>query len=437
MVPHEAPPASLPVRAVRGFGRWLKVAVPVLAVLYVVPLLVIAWTSASISTGVARGFSYGNTMNKYVKSEAAAPFGVTPDPTITMEAAGKAFFALQPADAKLGRFTARADVAHPDAPWRHWSLDKSMFAGASTGAFWRGPRSDQLLPLVPRGFAAQERAVLREVGMAPVWREYDLVARAPAADLIGGRFALPFRDDATWMEFPITRFASTKELAYASVMRAAWHLSEGRRDSAEAALRSTISFGRTLSVNSTFVLDQLVGIVITGIGRDALQQFYEITHDPRAAAVAAAGDKKLESTPPAVRDKLMRVMRVAVGQVDETRQAMIDVAADPSLPRGIRFESLTGLSVTTCMRTGDILFGPGRSVRDGFAMARTSLARTDGERALVDLIERTLDRAIPVAGTFAGSRDALYRAYEFLGQVYPRRVPNCAFVAASAGTILQ
>ena len=85
MVPHEAPPASLPVRAVRGFGRWLKVAVPVLAVLYVVPLLVIAWTSASISTGVARGFSYGNTMNKYVKSEAAAPFGVTPDPTVTID----------------------------------------------------------------------------------------------------------------------------------------------------------------------------------------------------------------------------------------------------------------------------------------------------------------------------------------------------------------
>ena len=80
---------------------------------------------------------------------------------------------------------------------------------------------------------------------------------------------------------------------------------------------------------------------------------------------------------------------------------------------------------------------PGRSVRDGFAMARTSLARTDGERALVDLIERTLDRAIPVAGTFAGSRDALYRAYEFLGQVYPRRVANCAFVAASAGGVMR
>ena len=67
VVPHEAPPASLPVRAVRavgavrGFGRWLRVAIPVLVLLYTVPLVVIAWTSASISTGVVPLYRFGNT----------------------------------------------------------------------------------------------------------------------------------------------------------------------------------------------------------------------------------------------------------------------------------------------------------------------------------------------------------------------------------------
>lgn len=437
-MPHEAPLASLAARSVRGFARWLKGAVPVLAVLYLVPLLAIVWTSASLSTGIQRLYNVANTMEKQAIADAAMPFGVKPDAAVTAEMAGRAFQALQPAPSKPGRFAYRTDIAHDDAPWRTWKLAPGLFRDGQSGTSWQGPRSDKVLALVAKGFTPAERDFLRQVGTAPIWRDYDLFARAAAADMIGGRFALPFPAEATWMEFPITRFAATKELAYASVTRAAWHLSEGRRDSAEAVLRNTISFGHVLSANAPFAIDQLIGNVITGIGRSALQQLFEITHDPRAAAVTAAGDKANAAAAAPIIDKMKRVGAVPAGRVEEVREALVAVAADPAIPRGMRFEALTALSLTTCMRGGDILFGPGRTVRDGFAMARSSLARSEGERQLVDLIERTLDQRLPPGATANAAGDIVYGGAEFLGTVYfNRRVANCALVAASMGNVLR
>jgi hypothetical protein len=438
IVPLEAPPASVAARAARGFGRWLKGAVPVLAVLYLVPLLAVVWTSASLSTGIQRLYTVANTMEKQAIADAAMPFGVKPDAAVTAEMAGRAFQALQPAPLKPGRFAYRTDVTHDDAPWRTWTLEPGLFPGAQSGTPWQGPRSDKVLDLVAKGFSPAERTFLRQVATAPIWRDYDLFARAPAADMIGGRFALPFPADATWMEFPITRFAATKELADASVTRAAWHLSEGRRDSAEAVLRTTISFGRVLSANAPFAIDQLIGNVITGIGRSALQQLFEITYDPRAAAVAAAGNKANGAAAAPIIDKLKRVGAVPAGRVEEVREALVAIVADPAIPRGLRFEALTSLSLTTCMRSGDIIFGPGRTVRDGFAMARASLARNEGERQLVDLIERTLDQRLPPDLSASNTGDFVHQGAEVLGTVYfNRRVANCARVASSLGNVLR
>lgn len=438
IVPHEGPPASLAARSVRGFGRWLKGAVPVLAVLYLLPLAAIVWTSASLSTGIQRIYSVGNTMEKQAIADAAVPFGVKADAAVTPEMAGRAFLAMQPPPTKPGRFAYRTDVAHDEAPWRTWKLAPGLFRDAQSGTSWQGPRSDKVLDLVAKGFTPAERDFLRQVATAPIWRDYDLFARAPAADMIGGRFALPFPAEATWMEFPITRFAATKELAYASVMRAAWHLAEGRRDSAEAVLRSTISFGHVLAANAPFVIDQLIGSVITGIGRSALQQLLEITHDPRAAAVASAGDKSNAAAAAPIIDKLKRVGAVPAGRVEEVREALVAIVADPTIPRPLRFEALTSLSLTTCMRSGDILLGPGRTVRDGFATARSSLARSEGERQLVDLIERTLDQRLPPGATANAAGDIVSQGAGFLGTVYfNRRVANCALVAASMGNVLR
>ena len=135
------------------------------------------------------------------------------------------------------------------------------------------------------------------VATAPLWTQYDLIARAPAVDILGGRFVMPFPDDALIFQMPILRFAATKELAYAGVSRAAYHLAVGERAEAEAALRSIIGFGFAIIDNGTFVIDGLIGQVIVGIGRDALERFYTLTGDPRAAAVVAARSPSPGMTP--------------------------------------------------------------------------------------------------------------------------------------------
>src|SRR5450759_5940407 len=87
---------------------------------------------------------------------------------------------------------------------------------------------------------------------------------------------------------PILRVAATKELAYAGVSRAAYYLALGQRAEAEAALKSIIGFGFAIIDNGTFAIDGLIGRVIVGIGRDALERFYTLTGNLRAAAVVAA-----------------------------------------------------------------------------------------------------------------------------------------------------
>ena len=73
------------------------------------------------------------------------------------------------------------------------------------------------------------------------------------------------------------------------VSRAAYHLAIGQRDSAEAVLRSIVSYGFSIADNGTGLIDQLSGRVVVGIGRSALENFYTVTHDPRVESVASIG----------------------------------------------------------------------------------------------------------------------------------------------------
>ena len=47
-----------------------------------------------------------------------------------------------------------------------------------------------------KGFSPREMEYLRSLATAPVWREFDLVARAPAVDAIGGQLRVPFAPEA-------------------------------------------------------------------------------------------------------------------------------------------------------------------------------------------------------------------------------------------------
>ena len=89
---------------------------------------------------------------------------------------------------------------------------------------YNGPSSRSVLEASVKGFSPREMEYLRILAAAPVWREFDLVARARAVDAIGGQLRTPFGAKATPEGRPLPSFKDSKELAYAAVARAAYYM---------------------------------------------------------------------------------------------------------------------------------------------------------------------------------------------------------------------
>jgi hypothetical protein len=262
-------------------------------------------------------------------------------------------------------------------------LAPDMFATTRRGS-WSGPGSDKILEAAAKGLSAKELGYLKTVASAPLWAQYDLIARAPAVDMLGGRFQLPYPDQALIYNLQLMKYAATKELAYAGVSRAAYHLAVGERAEAEAALRSIVGFGFAILDNGSFAMDGLIGRVIVEIGSDALGRFYVLTGDPRAAAVEAAKPTSVGAT---------RISRTSnLPTVAFQRQRLLASALDPAYPRTLRYESLYQLSLSSCTNVREMVFGMGSDVKQAYDIARRDLARFPSERAALDLALQTTDR---------------------------------------------
>ena len=110
--------------------------------------------------------------------------------------------------------------------------------------------SYDMLEAASQGFSTEELDYFRKLSAASWWKDFDRVARAPAIDIVGGRFRLPFLPSATMWTMPIVQIPAFSSVADLAIRRAAYHLAIGQRDSAEAVLRSIVSLGIHLSANA-------------------------------------------------------------------------------------------------------------------------------------------------------------------------------------------
>ena len=369
--------AGAPVRARRS---WLAIALRIgrdaliaVALMTTVPIGIVAvtgnrvWVYASWNT---------NVRARIAQSAGARPLALPKDPSITPMQAGLAFNALQEKVEAKG-FPMIEPAVRPEASWEHAIITPDMFRTAQPTVY-HGPNSQAILEAVAKGFTPKEMAYLKTLATAPVWKNFDLVARAPAVDFIGGRFKVPFGAGVTAPDLPIIRFKDVREIAYAATSRAAYHMALGQRDSAETILRSVLSFGYALVDNGTSMIDELIGTVIVGAGRDALQRFYVITSDPRASSPALM-------PPPRVDGKAGPAITRAN---EEERRRLIALSQDPKAFPGERYEALRMLSLSACTNVRELMFGPRIEVTNAYRAASTGLARTPAERALVELISR-------------------------------------------------
>jgi hypothetical protein len=358
-------------------GRGLRLvrnAAIAVAVMALVPVGLVSWQGDRL----ARVMYPTSIAGKAAMVEPVRLLRLPTDPSITPMQAGIALNELQPIQTEVRGFESIPPVAPPVARWRRVAMPADLFPTARPHLY-EGPSSRSVLEASMKGFNPREMEYLRSLATAPVWREFDLVARAPAVDAVGGRLRTPFAPESHPEQLPLPAFRRTRDLAYAAVSRAAYHMALGQRDSAEAVLRSIVSFGFTFIDNGTSGLEELIDTVIVGIGRDALQRFYVIQHDPRAVLPALA---------PPSRDVVSSFDRGTPKTADDLQRRLLANIEDPAVPLGVRYESLRMLSGTSCTSVRGLLFGPTAEARQVVERARHSLARYPSEVALVELLTR-------------------------------------------------
>jgi hypothetical protein len=410
---------------------WTTAVLILVAVTLAVPLVVAGTVGPTFWLQVIPKFR--NTLAKARLAELARPFGVARDSTIAPLQAGFAFATLN--GPGPGAFP---ELPHPvlaTPPWRG-PMAAGLFPTARP-IYYSGPANRTILQAARRGFSAQELSYLERLAHADVWPYFSTVARAPVVDFAGGRFRLPFPDSASAAELPIPRFAATTELAYAGVSRAAWFLARGQRDSAEITLREIISFGFALKDDGRNAIATLIGSVVVGVGRTALEQFYAITGNPLAGRLRAVRDSAEAVAETLAADTAELVRSPPLSSIPVMRHELVVQSRNPRLPPGVRMDLLQALSWSPCTNLRELVFGPDQDVRDAFADARTTLTRFASDSALLQLLyenperARSLDGFIESPGFVGG---LLLKSADLVGGVLGNaRISGCSRLVVGLG----
>lgn len=378
--PAHAPFRASGVAARRSWGaRGLRVARDAAIAVAIMALVPVGYVA--VRGGALARMVLSQNMDVAQRAAIAKPvraLRLPTDPSITPLQAGVALNALQPTMKKVRGFETIEPETRPVAPWRTITLSSDMFASARPD-FYAGPASRQVLEAAVKGFSPREMEYLKTLATAPIWREFDLVSRAPAVDAIGAQFRTPFDAAALPEARPVPAFKESRDLAQAAVARAAYYMAIGQPETAETVLRSIISYGFALIDNGTSGIEEIIGMVIVGTGRDALQRFYVIRHDPRATLPALAKPD---------RDALWAA--TARTSTNDARRQLLARIEDPATLRGERFEDLRRLSYTSCTNVRELLLGPDADARRVLADAPRLLARYPSERALIELQSRPI-----------------------------------------------
>lgn len=368
-------------RWVRRGRRILIDLVVVLAAMTAVPVVLVKMSSAY---NWSAGLGLGNTRAKTLSIEPLRQFGVPSDPSITPLEAGRSLTAMQPV--RTDPQFPIIEFVHPAAPWLTLQLTPEMFPSARPNQNKATVDGTRILSAAAAGLSPAEMAYLRELATAPVWRDFDRVARASAMDILGGTYAVPFKQRFSDLRVPHPLTGTIKEMAYSAISRAAYHLASGRKDSAETILRSIISYGFAVSDNSHGLGGQMIGRTVVDIGRIALEQFYTLTRDPKLAAIVAVRPPEAGMMTP------VNAWHVGTGNgpntVEEGRQELLARATDPREMRGARYTALEMLSFSSCTNVRELLFGQRADISRAFETARRDLARYPSEQSLIDVIRQ-------------------------------------------------
>jgi hypothetical protein len=368
-----APGAPARRSLLRGAG-WAAIGIGVLLPL---PLISMLAVSGAGSVKAALGdVNAGSSSARLTRLESLRPYALPADPAITPEAAGQALHAL----AFTGRDPDLRDVAFQrparvyPVPWAAEGVPPAplppldRLAGSGTIArAWAGQ------------LGREEVAFLEQAAAHPAHGEFAIVARAAAADLAGTRWTTAaLVSTPSWL-LPVGHIGPLRSGAHTHIALATLYAARRDERGAETALRAVISTGLLLGREAVGQLDVFVGATMVDHASTALAELYEATGRIAEAGALANTRAALEAT-----SRLTRTLERRAGRGGSLR-GLMDVAADSTLPRGVRWEALHTVSLgVACHNPHVAVFGTGAEHAAWLATARAGLVRSPAEAHLFD-----------------------------------------------------
>lgn len=325
------------------------------------------------------------TEERAAESQAARPYRLPIDSTISPLDAGRALYALSEAGNDSGPF--RADFAQPiprRLPAWFSSGEESPFGDEIQRV------ADTLIWMATDGFSAAQIQYLERVVTHPGFHDYATAARASQSDWVGARFRLPLPNELHFFELPIIRFLPLRDASRAHVAKAALELSQGRVREAEHTLREMLSLGLLLVDDQDALIGNLVGATIATEALDRLSDLYIATgRTAEARRISAARESALsrlqerrEAEPPVE-------FYSNYFNIDNVRGFAIRRIADTRTVRGLRWEFLPILDMLLCSSVTELAFGLHRNVPPAVWTAHDQLVRFPGEEEQFELVSST------------------------------------------------
>jgi hypothetical protein len=231
-------------------------------------------------------------------------------------------------------------------------------------------------------FTADEQAAMRQAATHPASEHFALLARAELADVVSGRWVVPFPDSLTFQDLPWPRFQAFRTAALAQASRAAVQLDAGNEGAAEGTLRDLISTGFLLIDQGPTLLDNLIGVELTRVGADGLEGLYLRTgRDQDAASLEWAREGALAAAG-----------KARAGLIPEDARALLqgvpDLVENEDALRGLRWEYFATFNMLgPCINLHKMVFGPDETYDDWRRRAERAIVRVPGEAELFDLAE--------------------------------------------------
>lgn len=280
----------------------------------------------------------------------------------------------------------------PSRPYsEHWFPNPGIFPD-----IYQEDVARDLMLRTGSGFDTDELAALRQAAAHPGQGELEILARAAAADLVSTRWQVPFPDTLSMFTMPLPHFTEIRYAALANVSRAAVEVMDGKPAQAEQTLHQLISAGFLLVDHGPTLIDNLMGVVIVGLGGDALEGLYQVrgrTEDlktlkwARESAAAAAHASRLG---------------VNEDDIHTVLKGIPNIVEDETALRGLRWEYLATFNMLApCINLHKMVFGPDETYDAWLLRSEAALVRFPGEAPLFELASSGVSSLVQEVGTLS------------------------------------